>query len=67
MRFGELFILSSVPGSQLLQGTLSHQPTISIDTRSTSPGDMFIALPGSIQDGHSFLEQAIEQASILFY
>ena len=33
---------------------------ISIDSRSTLPGDLFIALKGPNHDGHSHIEQAAE-------
>ncbi len=38
---------------------------VSIDSRSTKPGDMFIALKGENLDGHDFIEAAIEKGAVL--
>ena len=32
---------------------------ISIDSRDTKPGDLFVALPGTTSDGHKFLPAAL--------
>lgn len=37
---------------------------IAIDSRSTSEGDMFIALPGDHHDGHDFIDAAIAQGAV---
>ena len=34
---------------------------LSIDTRTLSPGDLYIAIKGENHDGHSFAEQALEK------
>ena len=31
---------------------------VAIDTRQLAPGDLFVALPGSVTDGHAFLDAA---------
>jgi UDP-N-acetylmuramoyl-tripeptide--D-alanyl-D-alanine ligase len=36
---------------------------ISIDSRRTSPGDLFVALKGERSDGHSFVEQARQKGA----
>lgn len=38
---------------------------VSIDSRSTNPGDMFIALKGERYDGHDFIGRAIEKGAVL--
>lgn len=32
---------------------------VGVDTRTLSPGDLFVALPGEQRDGHAFLSQAV--------
>ena len=34
------------------------------DSRRTSPGDLFVALPGSSHDGHDYLERALELGAV---
>lgn len=36
---------------------------IAIDSRETNPGDLFVALPGAVTDGHNFLEEAFENGA----
>ena len=36
---------------------------IAYDSRSVSPGDLFVALKGAQSDGHQFIEQALPSAS----
>lgn len=50
------------------QGQLSGSSTvvchgISTDSRSTRPGDLYIALVGERFDGHDFIQQALEQGA----
>jgi UDP-N-acetylmuramoyl-L-alanyl-D-glutamate--2,6-diaminopimelate ligase len=37
---------------------------VSYDSRSVSPGDLFVALPGANQDGHDYLEQAVQLGAV---
>src|SRR3984957_11916622 len=39
-------------------GSLGNVVGVSIDTRSISPGAIFVALPGESTDGHNYLSQA---------
>ncbi|TCL58276.1 UDP-N-acetylmuramoyl-tripeptide--D-alanyl-D-alanine ligase [Hydrogenispora ethanolica] len=56
-------IIKAVDG-ELVQGDPSLIITgISIDSRSTNPGELFIALPGERFDGHHFLDQAFERGA----
>lgn len=38
--------------------------SVSIDTRTLKPGDLFIALPGEQFDGHDFLETAYQKKAV---
>jgi UDP-N-acetylmuramoyl-tripeptide--D-alanyl-D-alanine ligase len=47
---------------RLLCGDLGHLFTgVSIDSRSISAGDIFVAIIGQIHDGHAFLEDIVDQ------
>lgn len=37
--------------------------SFSIDTRTLQPGDLFVALPGTNSDGHTYLPQAFQQGA----
>lgn len=37
---------------------------IAIDSRSTRPGSVFIAIPGSAHDGHQFIQEAVDRGAI---
>ncbi|HUV31829.1 MAG TPA: UDP-N-acetylmuramoyl-tripeptide--D-alanyl-D-alanine ligase [Acidobacteriota bacterium] len=36
---------------------------VSIDSRTLSPGELFVALPGERNDGHNYIDQAIERGA----
>ena len=38
--------------------------SVSIDTRTLAPGDLFVAIRGSNFDGHDFVDQAADQSAI---
>jgi UDP-N-acetylmuramoyl-tripeptide--D-alanyl-D-alanine ligase len=47
---------------ELLCGDLRHRFTgVSIDSRSISAGDIFVAITGEVHDGHAFIENIVEQ------
>lgn len=52
----------------LLDGEIRGQTRqitgISFDSRTTAPGDVFIALTGELVDGHDFVEQAFERGAV---
>ena len=37
--------------------------SISYDSRTTQPGALFVALPGSREDGHRFVAEALERGA----
>lgn len=52
-----------------LRGTCLQEQTwgahgVSIDSRSTKPGDMFVALKGPVHDGHDHVANAIEAGAV---
>ena len=52
----------------LLDGEIRGQTRqitgISFDSRTTAPGDVFIALTSELVDGHDFVEQAFERGAV---
>jgi UDP-N-acetylmuramoyl-tripeptide--D-alanyl-D-alanine ligase len=46
-------------GSLLTSDLVREFSDVSIDSRSVSPGSLFVALPGTRADGHAFVEQAL--------
>jgi UDP-N-acetylmuramoyl-L-alanyl-D-glutamate--2,6-diaminopimelate ligase len=37
---------------------------VAYDSRKVAPGDLFVALPGEVHDGHDYLEQAVELGAV---
>ena len=57
MTFDEL---SQSTGSYLYPGNDKGFNSVCIDSRKITPGALFVALAGAIQDGHSYIESALE-------
>lgn len=56
-------LLESLPSIQMQVGARAEVHGISADSRQTSPGDLFVAIPGVSQDGHVFIPQALEEGA----
>jgi UDP-N-acetylmuramoyl-tripeptide--D-alanyl-D-alanine ligase len=57
-------LLSVLPGEQV--GAMPEAVTgISIDTRTTQPGELFVAIKGERTDGHHYIEQAFAAGAVL--
>lgn len=62
---GQPFVLTAGEMADAFGGALQHGPadralpTVSIDTRTIAPGDLFVALTGPRFDGHAFVGRAI--------
>jgi UDP-N-acetylmuramoyl-tripeptide--D-alanyl-D-alanine ligase len=62
MRPTSLQQIAAWAGGSLIQGQPSATiTTVSTDTRSLAPGDLFLAIKGEKFDGHDFIEKAAEQ------
>ena len=62
MRLSELlrrFRRSLAPRERLGDGD-PVRPRLRYDSREVAPGDLFVALRGSLADGHDYLAQAVE-------
>ncbi len=59
MRLGLDFILESMEGVLLSGSNATSLTGVSIDSRHTNPGELFIALPGERFDGHDFVPDLI--------
>lgn len=57
------FLSTVVPETQVVQGSLPSQITFSVDSRTTAPGEIFVAVAGAAQDGHSFLADALSKGA----
>ena len=44
-----------------LNADIAH---ICIDSRKVGPDDLFVAMPGTITDGHTFIPKALEQGAV---
>lgn len=61
--FDKKFVLSVLPDAQILHGEFPHEIMVSIDTRTLSAGDIFVALSGSVADGHEFIKRALDKGA----
>ncbi|MDD4169886.1 MAG: UDP-N-acetylmuramoyl-tripeptide--D-alanyl-D-alanine ligase [Desulfotomaculaceae bacterium] len=60
MRPATLLDIAGATGGEIIQGNPGLTfDQVSIDTRKTSPGDLFLALKGERYDAHNFLAQAV--------
>jgi len=51
-------LVAEVPGAELISGSpLAGITSVEHDSRHAAPGTLFVAIPGSNVDGHSFLPQ----------
>lgn len=64
-------LLSTLPPElaprQILRNDPSADPVIrgiSYDSRRVSPGDLFVALPGSVSDGHDYVARSLEMGAV---
>jgi len=56
--------IKEITGGSVIQGNMHHSfKNISIDSRSLSPGDLFVALKGNNFDGHDFVCEALSKGA----
>ncbi len=51
------------PEARIVHGTLPHDVTFAIDSRSLKPSELFFALTGEKTDGHLFLSDALANSA----
>ena len=58
--------LATITAGELIGGnaTASVGPDVVVDTRQTTPGCLFVALPGERVDGHDFTLAAAEAGAV---
>ena len=57
-------LLEELPGAELVRGSRDVAVTdVTHDSRSVSPGMLFIAVPGQRTDGHEYIPQAVTAGS----
>lgn len=58
-------ILMNVPDAKIQGNTTEEVAGLAIDSRAVKQGYAFIAVKGTVSDGHSFIEKAIENGAIV--
>ena len=67
MHFDQHFIKGIVPDAAIPFATFPDDVSFSVDTRTLTSGNIFVAISGAQVDGHNYLKQALEKnASGLF-
>lgn len=59
-------LITTLKRAGLLVSCSEGEPRVrglATDSRAVSPGDLFLALPGTVSDGHEFVSHAIEQGA----
>lgn len=59
MRFDQQFFKTVVPEATFMGVPIPEDFKVGIDSRQISPGELFIALKGSKDDGHNFIKDAV--------
>lgn len=63
MLFGEKFIRDTLSDVLILYNNFPSDPQFSIDSRTTQPGDIFVALSGARSDGHDYVQDVLEKGA----
>lgn len=63
MRLHEQFIKNALPEASIINTINDEASDFSIDSRTIATGDIFVAIKGARQDGHDFLQQAVERGA----
>ncbi len=66
MRFSQHFISSVLPEARFQGADLQNFIGVSVDSRTLTKGELFVAIPGAQTDGHAFLAEAAEKGAIGF-
>ncbi len=61
MRFDQHFVTGVLPGAIIPYATTVSDIAFSVDTRTVQPGQIFVAVPGAVADGHNYLMQALQK------
>lgn len=61
MYFDQSFLRKIIPDSFWIGAEAPEDFSFSIDSRTLTPGQIFVALPGTRVDGHAFVNHALQQ------
>lgn len=64
MRFDKQFLMKALPNAIFRHETFPRYPNVAVDSRSTAPGDLFVALKGRRVDGHDFVQEALAKGAV---
>ena len=56
-------LLKDIPTVSMTADPMTQLGGVSYDSRSTRPGDLFVAIVGTVSDGHSFIPAAAEKGA----
>ena len=59
MLLDELFIRKTLDDVSILNNSIPHDPTFTIDSRTAQKGNIFVALIGKKHNGHDFINDAL--------
>jgi UDP-N-acetylmuramoyl-tripeptide--D-alanyl-D-alanine ligase len=64
MRFNQQFVTSVVPEARFYGTHTQDFTAASLDSREVKKGELFIALEGTKDDGHTYVEEALKKGAI---
>lgn len=63
MHFDEHFLRMVIPEVTFVSTSFPTEPYMSVDSRTIQPGEIFVALAGSANDGHNFIAEALKKGA----
>lgn len=63
MRFDESFIKKTLHDVSIVYGSVPQDARFVVDSRMVQEGDIFVALPGKVYNGHAFIADALDRGA----
>jgi UDP-N-acetylmuramoyl-tripeptide--D-alanyl-D-alanine ligase len=64
MYFDRQFITRVLSGDVIISDAIPQNPSFSVDSRTLQVGDIFIAIRGTVHDGHDFIDEALRKGAV---